>query len=784
MLFSVFSFLILSSTSGSSTPSPQVWNLSDANPVFVGREKQLQAIHSFFIRGKGHILALTGGSGFGKTQVAKEYAQKFSAHYDLIWWFDAQQDLPSQFKKLATALNQLLPEQEKIIPSQLSKDVLIDAVKNVLRVKNIRYLLIFDNPQTYAQVQSFLPCTHDKPGRHVFLTSRNPNIWIYKVEIGAFERQESLQFIQQILPKQKKEDMLRLAEALSDYPMGLTLAVEFIDSHPTSTIDKYLSMHLKKTLKKRERNPSPLLDQYPQAALSALELSLDDIEEKSKDSLQALFFICLLNSKDIPESYIDMWLKKASSSLTADESIKHIYDQSLIGVSETTEFNTNKKPKIKANVKKRKKEIEKAYFLSMHDLIHQMINEEIPMKEKKELIEKATEVMLEVFAGPAEDLTKKITNEPIHLLHAQKLCVNAKEAGYSSDKLLQLKICILQCIMTVFRDFEAAEPLLIEIDKDIEAGFSLTPYYDALLKVNKGFLAHNQANHDLAIQLMNEGMIILAPYEEYKGDRLRVIANLIQYHAMRGENKKAEKFIQPGNKIFKELKSTGHNCFFIYTWAMILNDQGKFQQALDVLNKTNSYPMLSIEHPPVYHGILQQKIEAFIKLEKFNEARKHLREFEQKINEFYSKKSIILAYMLTLKSMVLLRHPRERPQAFQAIKEALEIYNQSFQNPIKHRAQARAHLALGKAYVAQNDFSNALKAYLMSDKIYTTVLKNKEIDDVSDLYKDLVILGAKMRDEAIVHEYLKAHIQTFGRMHPRTKEILLFLNQNGLTVPL
>ena len=140
--------------------------------------------------------------------------------------------------------------------------------------------------------------------------------------------------------------------------------------------------------------------------------------------------------------------------------------------------------------------------------------------------------------------------------------------------------------------------------------------------------------------------------------------------------------------------------------------------------------------------------------------------------------------MLTLKSMVLLRHPRERPQAFQAIKEALEIYNQSFQNPIKHRAQARAHLALGKAYVAQNDFSNALKAYLMSDKIYTTVLKNKEIDDVSDLYKDLVILGAKMMDEAIVHEYLKAHIQTFGRMHPRTKEILLFLNQNGLTVPL
>ena len=71
--------------------------------------------------------------------------------------------------------------------------------------------------------------------------------------------------------------------------------------------------------------------------------------------MQALFFICLLNSKDIPESYIDLWLKKASSSLTADEAIKHIYDQSLIGVSEIAEFTTNKKPKIKVKAKERKK---------------------------------------------------------------------------------------------------------------------------------------------------------------------------------------------------------------------------------------------------------------------------------------------------------------------------------------------------------------------------------------------------------------------------------------------
>ena len=338
--------------------------------------------------------------------------------------------------------------------------------------------------------------------------------------------------------------------------------------------------------------------------------------------------------------------------------------------------------------------------------------------------------------------------------------------------------------MTVFRDFDASGPLLVEIDKDIEAGLPLAPYYEALLKVNKGFLAHNQANHELAIQFMNEGMVILAPYEEYKEEKLRAITNLIQYRAMRGEWEKTEGLIEHGKKIIPNLPCESCICFFIYAWAMTLNDQGKFQQALDALNKTNAYPMLSIEYPPTYQGVTLQKIEALIKLGKFDEAQNHIKELEKKLKEFYAKKTAVLAYLLTLKSMVLLRHPRERPQAFEIIKDALEIYDQSFQSSIRHRAQARTHLALGKAYSTQKDFPSALKAYLMSDKIYTAVLKNKKIDDVSDLYKDLVILGAKMRDEAIVHEYLKAHIQTFGRIHPRTKEILLFLNQNGLAVPL
>lgn len=589
----------------SAGPQPKAWNLSDENLFFVGRKEQLQSIHDFFNKGERRVLALTGGSGFGKSQIAKKFALQFAGDYDLIWWFDAKQDMPNQFERLTVALNTFLPANEKIVLSSISKEALIDSVKNTLRLKPIKYLFIFDNAEDYTKIAKFIPFAHQNFRKNILLTSRIVSLWPDKIEIGKLKREESLHLIKANLPKTPKEEMTKLAEGLVDYPLELAIALAFIKSHPTITIDKYLAMHAQKMRHKNKGSSNMLLDDYPYASLGALEISLKAIEEEDKDALQVLLFMSLLNSKDIPESYVELWLKKVGSSLTADEAIKYIYDKSLVGVSETAEFSINQ-PSERPNI---------MHYLSLHDFTHQLIKEQLSVEEKKKLLDTATDVLLEVFSGPADIFIKKVMAEPIHLLHAQKLCENAKEIGYSTSPFLQLKVCIFEILMGPLRDFDAAKLILEQIEKALTLGLELEPYYKALFKINKGFFeSMYNVNYDEAIKNMSEGLAILTPFKQYKGERLRAISNLSQYYALRGEINTANEFIKRGKSVFKQSDSIVQNSFYIFMWAFVLYDQGKFEESLAVLEKAKVYPHLLVEYPTLYHAILHQKIEIFIVL--------------------------------------------------------------------------------------------------------------------------------------------------------------------------
>jgi hypothetical protein len=58
------------------------------------------------------VQALRGMGGVGKPQLATEYAHRFAASYDLIWWIDSEQPIliGDQFAALGIALGCATPE--------------------------------------------------------------------------------------------------------------------------------------------------------------------------------------------------------------------------------------------------------------------------------------------------------------------------------------------------------------------------------------------------------------------------------------------------------------------------------------------------------------------------------------------------------------------------------------------------------------------------------------------------------------------------------------------------
>jgi hypothetical protein len=89
--------------SGMARRVPQVWGkkIPPRNRNFTGREDLLDTLRGEItgrtgITGKVTAVvsaphALHGLGGVGKTQMAVEYAHRFGAYYDLVWWVSADQ---------------------------------------------------------------------------------------------------------------------------------------------------------------------------------------------------------------------------------------------------------------------------------------------------------------------------------------------------------------------------------------------------------------------------------------------------------------------------------------------------------------------------------------------------------------------------------------------------------------------------------------------------------------------------------------------------------------------
>ncbi|MEU7867645.1 FxSxx-COOH system tetratricopeptide repeat protein [Dactylosporangium sp. NPDC049140] len=275
---------------------PPIWNVPQRNAAFTGRRDTLDQLRDRLSANITVVVpqALYGLGGVGKTQVAIEYAYRFAADYDLVWWISAEQvaqvrsSLGDLWGRLAEKLNL---QQEADSPES------VRLVREALRHGRFspRWLLIFDNVGEPETIREFLP---QGPG-HVLLTSRNQE-WAPQdaevVEIDTFTRAESVTLLTRRVAGLPAAAAEAVAARLGDLPLAIEQAAAWL-SETGMPVERYLELLDTHPLRVLSEN-APV--GYERTTTATFQLSLDQLRKQSPAAAKLLEICAFFAPEPIP----------------------------------------------------------------------------------------------------------------------------------------------------------------------------------------------------------------------------------------------------------------------------------------------------------------------------------------------------------------------------------------------------------------------------------------------------------------------------------------------------
>jgi tetratricopeptide (TPR) repeat protein/CO dehydrogenase nickel-insertion accessory protein CooC1 len=258
---------------------PPIWNVPARNADFTGRGGTLELLRDKLAGGGRAVVvaqALYGLGGVGKTQLALEYAHRFMADYDLVWWVPSE-----RAEETSGALAELARKMGLKVSDNVA-EAAEAALEELRRDTTPHWLLIFDNADDPKQLEPYLPTG----AGHVLITSRN-QAWSHSaepLEVDVFTMDESVAHLLRHVPELDLADAQRVADALGHLPLAVEQASAWLEQTgmPARTYVEQLTTQSTRIL---ALNQPP---DYPMPVVATWNLSFDQLKGRSPAAVRLL----------------------------------------------------------------------------------------------------------------------------------------------------------------------------------------------------------------------------------------------------------------------------------------------------------------------------------------------------------------------------------------------------------------------------------------------------------------------------------------------------------------
>ena len=276
---------------GNAVPSSYLWRAPTRNRHFVGRESVLALLHRALHDddrpppGVVAVVSLQGLGGIGKTQISLEYLYRNSDNYRISWWVDAETS--------NLIVDSLLALAEELSISGATPSRVVEKLWHALSLRR-DWLLIYDNVSDLNQLGGLHPPATGK----WIITSRNPAVSRIAptIEIGEFEREESLSLLSSRVPSLPREQADELAEALGDLPLAVEQAGYFLDETGFDISD-YLRL-LQESPRDAGLNDATIGD-HP-GLVTVIDTSVQILQHRDPLTASALHVLGLMAPESVP----------------------------------------------------------------------------------------------------------------------------------------------------------------------------------------------------------------------------------------------------------------------------------------------------------------------------------------------------------------------------------------------------------------------------------------------------------------------------------------------------